>query len=115
MSERAPPLWSGVHILRAHPRHGVGALVNARGWPGLAFSDMRPDPAFPAGVPQPIVGFHRDADGDWVAELRCGHTQHVRHEPPWQVREWVTTPEGRARALGTLLPCRRCLRDTGPR
>jgi len=55
-----------------------------------------------------IVGFHQDAEGDWVAELECGHGQHVRHDPPWQVREWVTTPEGRAGYVGHRLECRRC-------
>ena len=54
-----------------------------------------------------IVGFHEDEEGHWVAELECGHGQHVRHIPPWQVRPWVTTPEGRARVLGTRLRCRR--------
>jgi hypothetical protein len=58
--------------------------------------------------PRRIVGFHQDDEGHWVAELECGHTQHVRHDPPWQVREWVTTPEGRAGRLGQSLECRRC-------
>jgi hypothetical protein len=44
----------------------------------------------------------------WVAELECGHTQHVRHDPPWQVREWVLTEEGRDRFLGTELGCVLC-------
>jgi hypothetical protein len=44
-----------------------------------------------------------------VAELECGHGQHVRHDPPWQVREWVTTDEGRAQHLGTTLDCVRCV------
>ena len=35
---------------------------------------------------QPIVGFHKDEEDDWVADLACGHTQHVRHNPPWQLR-----------------------------
>jgi hypothetical protein len=58
-----------------------------------------------------IVGFHEDEEGHWVAELECGHGQHVRHVPPWQVRPWVTTPEGRASVLGTTLRCRRCAED----
>jgi Protein of unknown function (DUF3565) len=64
----------------------------------------------PARTPtlRSIVGFHRDAEDHWVAELECGHTQHVRHVPPWQNRPWVTTPEGRARFLGTRLPCPAC-------
>jgi hypothetical protein len=55
-----------------------------------------------------IVGFHQDEEGDWVAELECGHGQHVRHEPPWQVRSWVITPEGRAAWIGMPLECRLC-------
>ncbi len=55
-----------------------------------------------------IVGFHQDEKGDWVAELECGHGQHVRHDPPWQVRPWVITPEGRAARIGMPLGCRLC-------
>lgn len=58
---------------------------------------------------RPIQGYHQDEDGHWVAELACGHTQHLRHTPPWQERPWVCTPEGRAARLGALLPCRACL------
>jgi len=58
-----------------------------------------------------IVGFHRDDEGHWVADLDCGHGQHMRHDPPWQNREWVTTAEGRTRFLGTALNCVRC--DSG--
>jgi tellurite resistance-related uncharacterized protein len=55
-----------------------------------------------------IVGFHQDADGDWVADLACGHAQHVRHQPPWQRRAWVTSPEGRATRLGIAIDCPPC-------
>jgi hypothetical protein len=55
-----------------------------------------------------IVGFHVDVERHWVAELECGHTQHVRHDPPWQVRPWVVTVEGRAARIGTTLECRLC-------
>jgi len=55
-----------------------------------------------------ISGFHRDEHGDWVADLECGHTQHVRHQPPWTVREWVTTEEGRNAFLGHELLCVKC-------
>jgi hypothetical protein len=55
-----------------------------------------------------IVGFHQDDERHWVAELECGHGQHVRHDPPWQNREWVTTAEGRSRFLGTALNCVKC-------
>jgi Protein of unknown function (DUF3565) len=55
-----------------------------------------------------IVGFHQDENGDWVAELECGHGQHVRHNPPWSSRPWVTTPEGRKAHLGRELDCKKC-------
>lgn len=55
-----------------------------------------------------IVGFHQDDRGHWVADLECGHTQHVRHDPPWTVREWVTTPEGRNAFIGRELVCVKC-------
>jgi hypothetical protein len=55
-----------------------------------------------------IVGFHTDEQGDWVAELDCGHGQHVRHRPPWELRPWVVTEEGRRERLGQLLQCRKC-------
>jgi hypothetical protein len=57
---------------------------------------------------QPIVGFHQDPEHHWVAELACGHNQHVRHDPPWINRPWVVTPEGRAKVLGQTLPCKKC-------
>jgi hypothetical protein len=59
-------------------------------------------------VERSITGFHQDAEHHWVAELECGHTQHVRHDPPWQARPWVLTADGRARFLGTRLRCRSC-------
>ena len=55
-----------------------------------------------------VIGFERDEEGHWVAKLECGHGQHVRHDPPWMVREWVTTEQGRARRIGTMLECKRC-------
>ncbi|WP_428234820.1 DUF3565 domain-containing protein [Gracilimonas sp.] len=57
---------------------------------------------------QPITGFHKDEQGDWVAELKCGHNQHVRHNPPWQLRPWVVSEEGRKSRLGTQLNCKKC-------
>ena len=59
-------------------------------------------------VARTIVGFHQDAQGAWVAELACGHTQHVRHNPPWQLREWVLSEAGREAQLGAELPCASC-------
>jgi hypothetical protein len=61
------------------------------------------------GKERRIVGFHQDAEGHWVAELECGHDQHVRHDPPWQSRPWVVTAEGRDRAIGQALRCPKCV------
>jgi hypothetical protein len=55
-----------------------------------------------------IVGFYQDEEGHWVARLACGHERHVRDDPPWTVREWVRTEEGRAGWLGRSMECRRC-------
>lgn len=62
-----------------------------------------------SGAPERrIVGFRQDDVGDWVAELECGHQQHVRHDPPWQVREWVRDDAARASRIGATLECRLC-------
>ena len=55
-----------------------------------------------------IFGYHVDAENDWVAELECGHFQHVRHNPPWINRPWVASPEGRASMLGQNISCKKC-------
>jgi Protein of unknown function (DUF3565) len=55
-----------------------------------------------------IIGFHQDEQQHWVADLECGHTRHVRHDPPWQNRAWVLTSEGRSRYIGSKLNCVRC-------
>lgn len=55
-----------------------------------------------------IIGFHTDEEGDWVADLECGHGQHVRHNPPWSERPWVITQTGRDQHLGDELFCKKC-------
>jgi hypothetical protein len=60
-----------------------------------------------------IIAFHQDENGDWVADLECGHTQHVRHKPPWENRPWVLTPAGRADFLGHQLLCKKCEEPAG--
>jgi|GEM_PF-2419912 hypothetical protein len=62
-------------------------------------------------VKQRIIDYHQDEEGHWVADLACGHTQHLRHNPPWTSRPWVTTKEGRDRHLGTELNCKDCDKD----
>jgi hypothetical protein len=59
-------------------------------------------------VNQPIVRYHQDEQGDWVADLACGHGQHVRHQPPMTSRPWVLSEEGRQTQLGTMLNCKTC-------
>ncbi|MGV3628049.1 MAG: DUF3565 domain-containing protein [Betaproteobacteria bacterium] len=55
-----------------------------------------------------MTGFHWDDEGDWVAQLACGHNQHVRHNQPWTSRPWVVTPEGRSSMIGQPLDCKKC-------
>lgn len=55
-----------------------------------------------------IVGFHKDEFGDWVADLECSHTQHVRHKPPRQNRPWVIDPAERKKRIGYELDCKKC-------
>ena len=55
-----------------------------------------------------IIGFHQDEEQDWVADLSCGHSQHVRHRPPWMLRPWVISEEGRKEYLGATLFCKQC-------
>ena len=57
---------------------------------------------------QPIVGFHKDDENHWVAKLACGHNQHVRHDPPWSIREWTKTEVGRQSMIGFKLKCKKC-------
>lgn len=63
---------------------------------------------------QPIVGYHQDAEGVWVAQLACGHGRHIRHDPPFQNRGWVLEQAGRDARLGVALLCKRCLADEPP-
>jgi tellurite methyltransferase len=63
---------------------------------------------------QTITGFHQDAEGDWVAELSCGHNQHVRHSPPFVQRPWVVSAAGRDERIGTPLSCPPCDRAEFP-
>ena len=72
---------------------------------------MSPD----AAPERAIVAFHQDGDGDWVAQLECGHGQHVRHDPPWQARTWVTSESGRRGMLGLTVPCEMCRAEIAER
>lgn len=61
---------------------------------------------------QAIIDFHLDELDDWVADLACGHTQHVRHDPPWQNRAWVISEQGRAGKIGFELDCVECDKES---
>jgi hypothetical protein len=58
-------------------------------------------------VEHAIVGFQLDGAGEWVAELACGHRQHVP-------RPWVLDAEGRRQNLGKPLECRLCAQALSP-
>jgi hypothetical protein len=60
-----------------------------------------------------IIAFHQDDAGDWIADLECGHSQHVRHEPPWTLRPWVMEEDTRAAFLGRELVCGTCMQAAG--
>lgn len=57
---------------------------------------------------QAINGYHLDDEAFWVAELVCGHFQHVRHQPPFINRPWVETKQGRDAKIGFELACKKC-------
>jgi len=59
-------------------------------------------------VERRISTFETDQEGHWVAILDCGHRQHMRHRPPFERREWVTSAEGRSSRLGAVVNCPRC-------
>ena len=65
---------------------------------------------------QAIVGFRKEGSFQpgqaphWVAELKCGHLQLIRHQPPLFNRPWLITQVGRAAMLGCLLACKQCAR-----
>lgn len=62
-----------------------------------------------------ITGFRQDEVGDWIADLACGHSQHVRHQPPFRDNPWVLDAAGREERIGHDLECPLCDRmDPSP-
>lgn len=55
-----------------------------------------------------IQSFFEDEEGHFVAQLSCGHTQHMRHRPPLESRPWVLSAEEREKKLGAPLDCSFC-------
>ena len=83
-------------------------------WFGLVWTNLpwRAQAVLVSQLPQrKIVAFRQDQHRDWVADLECGHNQHVRHNPPWHNRPWIVTPEGRSAYLGRELPCKKCAEE----
>jgi hypothetical protein len=94
-----------IHILakgRTEPAHMTEAAVR---FPNGAL-------AYPRA--STIVGYHQDEAKNWVAELSCGHRQHVRHRPPFVERPWVLTEAGRAAKIGHAIVCAECVRASKP-
>ncbi len=56
-------------------------------------------------VHRAITGYYQDDEGDWVAELLCGHDQHVRHRPPFGEQSWVQSAVGRCERLRSPFEC----------
>jgi Protein of unknown function (DUF3565) len=55
-----------------------------------------------------VVAFYQDEQQHWAARLDCGHSQHVRHDPPWTLRPWVLREEERTTRIGSAMECRLC-------
>lgn len=63
---------------------------------------------------RPIIGYHKDDEDHWVAELACGHFLHVRHDPPWLIREWTQSEQGRQSMIGIQFTCKKCVEGSPP-
>lgn len=50
-------------------------------------------------IARTVLTFQLDEAGDWVVALACGHTRHVRHQPPWLNRPWVITEAMRGQKM----------------
>ncbi|MDA8309659.1 MAG: DUF3565 domain-containing protein [Actinomycetota bacterium] len=59
-------------------------------------------------VDRRITGLTRGGDGEWVAELSCGHRRGVRHRPAGGVHPSVLDETARAPRLGSWLDCPSC-------
>ena len=75
---------------------------------------QRPYRGNESAVKRAILSFRRDTQGDWMADLDCGHRQHVRHRPPFVNRPWVECETTRTKMVGTELDCVRCDRMEWP-
>ncbi|MFV0299030.1 MAG: DUF3565 domain-containing protein [Hyphomicrobiaceae bacterium] len=61
-----------------------------------------------------IIGFRQDDEGYWIAEFDCGHSQHVRHKPPFIERPWVVSDDERRAYIGRRMTCGQCANELVP-
>jgi hypothetical protein len=59
-------------------------------------------------VDRSIGGFRQDDAGAWVADLVCGHSQHIRHNPPFRLAPWILDEDERNARIGAYIECRLC-------
>ncbi|MBX8502282.1 DUF3565 domain-containing protein [Pseudomonas cichorii] len=59
-----------------------------------------------------VIDFRQDEDDHWIVVLSCGHTQHLRHQPPWQSRAWVLDPQQRQQKIGQGFRCGWCAKSS---
>ncbi|WP_256214795.1 DUF3565 domain-containing protein [Pseudomonas sp. RL] len=93
--------------------HGEDLLVESLERGSLPARAVESEPCADRRVAPALLGFRQDDEGHWVALLSCGHTQHLRHSPPWQSRAWVLDADSRARRIGQPFDCGWC-RQAGP-
>ena len=55
-----------------------------------------------------ITGFHLDRFQEWNADLECGHSVEMRHNPPYQECKWIGTSKGRQKHIGATRECVYC-------
>jgi|GEM_PF-893351 len=55
-----------------------------------------------------IIRFHKDEKGDWIVDLDCGHSRHMRHDPPWSNMDWIHSSEARWDRMQQPIECRSC-------
>jgi Protein of unknown function (DUF3565) len=61
-----------------------------------------------------ITGYFQDADGQWVATLSCGHSQHIQHAASRNNHAWFLTETGRDDKIGVLMVCKHCIAGVPP-
>lgn len=61
-----------------------------------------------------VLDLRQDEEQHWVAVLSCGHTQHLRHQPPWQNRYWLLDPQQRNAKIGQPFVCGWCAAAAEP-